>query len=286
MSDNKYVDRRSGQVIDLERDGCELSDWAGQWGRSRFARHPEGFKIFLAPDKLSASDEYADADPYSVERNRDNAFHRRRFEITIDLLRQAVRGQGGVPRVLDLGCGEGHITDAMLKALGQAELTGVDYAVSAIRYAHRQFPGIDFSVADAYEAPFAAGHFDVVVCNNLWEHVPDPLRLLGEMKAMLKPGGCVIMSTPSRYHLGNLLRVLRGKPVQFMSPHHVTEYTVGQVIEQFTYGGFKVEAIVSRPIEAGSWKRALARAVLSPWLKLVGSHHQLEMTAFYLARRS
>ena len=285
MQETKYYDYTANRPLNLESDGCDLAEWNRLCGESRFARHPKGFMVFLPPDKLDVSDEYADADPYGVEQSIDGEFHRRRMDITIDLVQKAVSSVQGTPRILDLGCGQGHLTEAMRQTLNSAEFTGLDYSISAIEYAHDHFPDIDFAVGDAYDGPYSKGYFDVVVCNNLWEHVPDPLHLLSSIKGFLKPDGYVIVSTPSRYRVGNLMRILRGKPVAFMSEHHVTEYTVGQVIEQFAYGGFKVEAISSRPISMGSWKSKLVRKLFAAWVSRVGSHHQLEATVFYLAKK-
>lgn len=161
-------------------------------------------------------------------------------------------------RYSDLWCGQGHITEMIRKALKGAEITGLDYSVSAIAYANEHFPDIDFADGDVYEVPYVHGFFDVVVCNNLWEQVPDPLFPLCRIKRTVKPGGYIIILTPSRYRIGNLVGVLRGKPVVFMSDHHVTEYTVGQVKEQLVYGGFEVKRVFSRPISTGSLKDKIA----------------------------
>lgn len=286
MPEYKYYDYTNDRPLDLQSDGCDLSEWNRLCGDFRFARHPKGFRIFLPPDRLGVSDEYAGSDPYAAEENINSEFQTRRIEITVDLVREAVSRQQNPPQILDLGCGQGHITERIRQALKSAEITGLDYSVSAIEYAHEHFPEIDFAVGDAYESPYARGFFDVVVCNNLWEHVPDPLFLLSKIKRIIRPGGYLVVSTPSRYRIANLERVLKGKPVALMSRHHVTEYTVGQVKEQLRYGGFEVKKILSRPISTGSLKLSVERMVFSKLIAMVGSHHQLEATVFYLAQES
>ena len=286
MQDTKYYTHKHDRPLNLELDGCPLAEWDQLYGKALFATHPKGFRVFLSPDRIAASDEYADSDPYTVEQDIDSAFHRRRKDLTVDLVREAVSSVQRTPRLLDLGCGQGHITEAIRQALHSADVTGLDYSISAIDYAHAHFPAIDFAVGDAYESPYAQGFFDVVVCNNLWEHVPDPLRLLSRIKGTLRPGGYIVLSTPSRYRVANLVRILRGKSVMLMSPHHVTEYTVGQVVEQLAYGGFQVRRILSRPISGGSLKAEVVRRLLAMWMALVGSHHQLEATVFYLAQET
>ena len=123
------------------------------------------------------------------------------------------------------------------------------------------------------------------MCNNLWEHLSDPMLLLSRIKQIIKPGGHLILSTPNRYRLRNLGRILSGKPVIFMSPHHVTEYTIGQVQEQLAYGGFETRRVLSSTIWTGSLKTKVAQWVFSRLISLTGSHHQLGATAFYLGRR-
>jgi 2-polyprenyl-3-methyl-5-hydroxy-6-metoxy-1,4-benzoquinol methylase len=288
MQKIKYYDHQNDRPINIEKDGCYLAEWGGLKGKALFAKHPKGFNIFLSPDKITASDEYKDSDPYTVEQNIDSEFHTRRIELTIDLVREAVSKMQQLqvtPQILDLGCGQGHITEKIRQAISGSECTGLDYSISAIEYAHKHFPQIEFSVGDVYHCPYTKEFFDVVVCNNLWEHVPDPLFLLSKIKCLLKPGGYLIVSTPSRYSLSNLLRILRGKTVVFMSRHHVTEYTVGQVVEQLAVGGFDVRKTLSRAISAWSLKASVAGVVFSMLIKLIGSHHQLESTVFYLAQK-
>jgi 2-polyprenyl-3-methyl-5-hydroxy-6-metoxy-1,4-benzoquinol methylase len=284
LQEAKYYDHKTLRPIDPESDGCDLAQWDRLYGEARFAKHPKGFRVFLSPHRMLTCDEYADSDPYTVELEIASAFHRRRIELTIELAQEAISIVQGIPRILDLGCGQGHITQELYQKLNYTELSGLDCSISAIEYAHDHFHGIDFAVGDAYEAPYTKGYFDLVVCNNLWEHVPDPLHLLSKIKSILKPGGYVIVSTPNRYRVSNLVRILRGKPVTFMSAHHVTEYTVGQVIEQFAYGGFQVNRVASRSISMRSIKGEVARRLFEIYVSLVGSHHRLETTVFYLGK--
>jgi SAM-dependent methyltransferase len=58
----------------------------------------------------------------------------------------------------------------------------------------------DVSVADVYSMahalPFASAVFDIVLCTEMLEHVPDPAAVLSEIRRILKPGGRLIMTTP------------------------------------------------------------------------------------------
>ncbi len=286
---NKYYDWSRHRFL-RETDGCKYEDW-GKSDDISFAIHPKGFRVFLSPSQLEKSNEYSEDDPYTVEQNIDREFHKRRIDATIYLLKLALVESISSPKILDMGCGKGHITAEIQKTFLDAEISGLDYSISAIKYAVENFPGIDFCVADAHNPPYCDNYFDVVVLNNLWEHIPDPLVLLKGISRILKDRGYLILSTPSRYRLSNLLNVLRGRQAVLMSNHHVTEYSVGQVIEQLRWGGIEVKKVYSKPIcnRSKGIKSMIAYQVILPilrtYLKMINSHHSLESTVFFLAEK-
>ncbi|MCH8853186.1 MAG: methyltransferase domain-containing protein [Planctomycetes bacterium] len=256
--------------------------------RAHFWIHPDGFPVFLSGSELRASDEYANGDPYAVGADLESAFQRRRRDVTIQLISENCRSRA---YVLDVGCGEGHITEEIRRVDGVRLVCGLDYSLSAIATAARGSPDIEYCVADAHQLSYSDEFFDVVVCNNLWEHVADPLALLREVGRVVKPRGHVIISTPSRFRFGNILNVLRGRPPELMSRHHITEYTVGQVREQLTSGGFdlvNISSPVIRP-KADGVMSFIAYRVLKPilatYLRRIESEHSLESTVFFVARK-
>ncbi|MBK8401755.1 MAG: class I SAM-dependent methyltransferase [Propionivibrio sp.] len=109
--------------------------------------------------------------------------------MTLKLLEEALRSSSSTPCILDVACGEGVITSEIDKNFPNADVYGIDYSLSAIEAASALHNEIEFAVGDAYRLPYAPESFDVVVLNNIWEHVPDPLRLLEGIKRVIKPGG-------------------------------------------------------------------------------------------------
>lgn len=288
----RYFDIERRRPLTIE-DGCPLDQWLAGQGDARFAIHPDGFPVFLSAAEIDRSDEYREGDPYHAAEGLEKwpAFQNRRLQMTLRILQEALRDASANPGILDVACGEGVITAAIKKEFDEADVCGIDYSMSAIELASRQHEDIDFAVGDAYHLPYAPESFDVAVLNNIWEHVPDPLRLLEGVKRVLKPGGCVIISTPSRYRFRNMVRVCLGMPVVFMSKLHVTEYTVGQVLEQLRFAGMEAK-VFDEPLRgpAGGVLRfiafKLAVPVLRKLLRLLGSHHSPEETVFYLARKA
>ncbi len=93
-------------------------------------------------------------------------------------------------RVLDLGCGNGKTSEALVTA--GAEVTGVDFSPSAIDSCAGRLGGrASFEVADVRRLPFGDGTFDAVVSVHVLEHVPasDVNRASEEIMRVLRKGG-------------------------------------------------------------------------------------------------
>jgi SAM-dependent methyltransferase len=55
--------------------------------------------------------------------------------------------------------------------------------------------GIDL-VCDIVDIPEPDASYDVILCSEVFEHLPDPLKALDEFKRLLKPGGKLILTAP------------------------------------------------------------------------------------------
>lgn len=95
-------------------------------------------------------------------------------------------------RVLDAGCGPGHVA-ACATLLG-AEAVGLDFSKGMLHEAQRRFPNIPFRVGDVEELPMKDCSFDAVLSNIVLFHVTDPARAMSEARRVLKPGGRFVFS--------------------------------------------------------------------------------------------
>lgn len=101
----------------------------------------------------------------------------------------------GTDRVLELGCGKGLLGEQIQKH-SRAQVYGVDISPSGIRIANRR--GVLAKAADLNKRlPFPDSFFDVVMSDQLLEHVYKTDHLLDEIYRILKPGGTVITVTPN-----------------------------------------------------------------------------------------
>jgi SAM-dependent methyltransferase len=106
-----------------------------------------------------------------------------------------------VSSVLDVGCGIGHWTRALSRALpASVRFTGVDREPSWVQIATERAgndPRFEFQVAAAEALPFPKASFDVVTCQCLLMHVAAPERVLAQMTRVVRPGGLVVVAEPT-----------------------------------------------------------------------------------------
>lgn len=80
---------------------------------------------------------------------------------------------GGRTRILDVGCGTGEFTRVLAEA-SEARVVGVDADTDLLSVASDRDSDIETVAGDATRLPFAAGSFDLVVCQALLVNLPDP----------------------------------------------------------------------------------------------------------------
>lgn len=98
--------------------------------------------------------------------------------------------------VLDIACGEGYGTAAMMRR-GAKSVLGIDISEEAVRHATQRY-GVPARVGSAMEIPVEDASVDVVISFETIEHLVDPDLFLEECFRVLRPGGRLVVSTPNR----------------------------------------------------------------------------------------
>lgn len=96
-------------------------------------------------------------------------------------------------RVLDVGCGTGHLSSALLASSGAAEVHGVDLSPAYVDHArrHNPDPRLVFRVGDACALEYADGDFDRVLSMLMLHFVPRGPEAIAEMRRVARPGAIV-----------------------------------------------------------------------------------------------
>ncbi|HEV2753621.1 MAG TPA: methyltransferase domain-containing protein [Solirubrobacteraceae bacterium] len=110
-------------------------------------------------------------------------------------------------KVLDLGCGVGH----SFHLLAPRESVGLDADPRALAGQERETVA-----ADMRALPFEDSTFQAVLSVQSIEHVPDPGRVLGQVRRVMQPGATAVFVTPNRLTFG--------RPDEIIDPYHYIEY--------------------------------------------------------------
>jgi len=110
--------------------------------------------------------------------------------------------------ILDVGCGGGLLSEAL--AAWGGRVMGIDLSGSALAAAraHRENSGLSIDYRQAAAEALAVempGCFDIIVCMELLEHVPEPRSILTACERLAKPGGNIFVATINRTWLARLL---------------------------------------------------------------------------------
>lgn len=97
------------------------------------------------------------------------------------------------PRVLELGCGTGVVTEQLLRH--GAAVTAVDLSEKMLARARRKLAGYEATIVfgDAEDPLFAAHSFDAVICRHLMWTLPEPLLALTRWHRLLATGGRALL---------------------------------------------------------------------------------------------
>ncbi len=129
--------------------------------------------------------------------------------------------------VLDVGCGGGILTEAM--AQQARNVTGIDAGEENINIAslHATESKLDINYIVTTAEDFSKNNidnFDVVICMELLEHVPDPVSIIQACSKMVKPGGHVIFSTLNRNVKAYMFAILTGEYLLKLLPRGTHQY--------------------------------------------------------------
>ncbi|NND70378.1 MAG: class I SAM-dependent methyltransferase [Rhodothermales bacterium] len=143
-------------------------------------------------------------------------------------------------RILDAGCGEGHLSQAFKSSMPHAAIEGIDHSHEAIEYARKQFGDVaSFDQGDIHALPFETNSFDLVVCSQVLEHLDNPEQAITELKRVSR--SYVLISVPLEPYFkffNDISRALRISPdpghVQFWTRKTFPEF-IGKHFEHFEH---------------------------------------------------
>jgi SAM-dependent methyltransferase len=130
--------------------------------------------------------------------------------------------KGTITSAFEIGCGEGYIT-GFIDQMG-IPIIGADVSPRIVEIARRNYPGINFSVLSIYDLHTISTTYDMVVANEVLEHLSNPDEAMKEIKKIARK--YILISVPNEpfFRLANIVRLKYLKDAG-NTPGHVNHWS-------------------------------------------------------------
>jgi len=140
----------------------------------------------------------------------------------------------------EIGCGEGYITNHI--HLMGIPISGADISPRIVEIAQKNYPKIKFSVLSIYNLNTLYTQFDLVVVNEILEHLSNPDSAIEEVKKITKK--YILISVPNEpyFRIANILR-LKYLNDAGNTPGHINHWSKKHIREFLQFHRLKIKKI-------------------------------------------
>jgi 2-polyprenyl-3-methyl-5-hydroxy-6-metoxy-1,4-benzoquinol methylase len=140
----------------------------------------------------------------------------------------------------EIGCGEGYVTHH-IHAMG-IPIAGSDVSSRIIEIAKKKYPDIHFSVLSIYDVGTLPTNYDLIVANEVFEHLSHPDRAIEEVKKMTKK--YILISVPHEpyFRMANIMR-LKYLNDAGNTPGHINHWSKKQLKQFLVSHGLNIKSI-------------------------------------------
>ena len=151
---------------------------------------------------------------------------------------------GQPKKILEAGCGSGNF-GAALKAKFNAEVTGIELFESAAKEAIKKLDKVICGNLEEKIDNAENNYYDLIVFNDVLEHLYDPWSVLKKAAAKLANGGKVVASVPNIRHLYTMFDIVIKKDFKYadagiLDKTHIRFFTKKSIIRIFDECGYKI----------------------------------------------
>lgn len=173
-------------------------------------------------------------------------------------------------RVLEIGCGSGGFRG---NVVGDAEYWGIEPVASAASIAMHRMHKVLVGTFESVSADLPRNHFDLVICNDVIEHMPDHNWFLREIQQFMAPGAVLLASIPNVRYIENLAQLIFARDWKYVESGvldrtHLRFFTRKSLLRVLEQAGWQVQVFQGlNPVRLNrnlrAWPRLLGLMVLS-----------------------
>ncbi|MGH7899308.1 MAG: class I SAM-dependent methyltransferase, partial [Candidatus Binatia bacterium] len=155
----------------------------------------------------------------------------------------------GAKDVLEIGCGRG-VTGKLIQEQLGCRVTGIELHPEVAAEAAKSIARV--IVGDVNDLAID-GRYDAIVASELFEHLADPEKFLRRMKALLRPGGRIVLSVPNVGHYAVVEDLMAGRwdylPIGLLCYTHLRFFTRSTLEDWIARAGFSSHRIIPQTTE-------------------------------------
>jgi 2-polyprenyl-3-methyl-5-hydroxy-6-metoxy-1,4-benzoquinol methylase len=165
-------------------------------------------------------------------------------------------------RVMELGCAEGTFAATVRRRAG-AEVWGIEGDSQAAKHASAVLDHVLVGDADERISELPDAYFDVIICNDVLEHLVNPCVTLTHLRRKLTPDGVVVASIPNIRFTPALTQIVfhRDFPQDdygIFDRTHLRFFTRKSIVRLFKTAGFTMQQMKGINVHSGGFTLLLA----------------------------
>jgi 2-polyprenyl-3-methyl-5-hydroxy-6-metoxy-1,4-benzoquinol methylase len=146
--------------------------------------------------------------------------------------------------VLEIGCGDGNFGELLIKR-GAKEVWGVEFEKDQAVIAEKRITRVLVGDIAEQMKDLPDQYFDVIVCNDVLEHLVDPYSIVNSLRRKLKKNGVVVSSIPNIRYFRNLYDFVFHKNWDYadsgiMDRTHLRFFTCNSIRKMFESNGYEI----------------------------------------------
>ena len=182
-------------------------------------------------------------------------------------------------KVLEVGCAEGNFS---MQLHVDSERWGIEMDEHSAQAARGKLTKVLLGSYDEVVDAIPDDYFDLIICNDVIEHMPDHDWFLRSIRTKLRSSGVLIASLPNVRYIRNLLELLVTKEWRYRSSGildrtHLRFFTCNSIVRTFREHDFVVEQIVGINESRKHLRRFIAGII---WLLTAGYYSDIQYPQF------
>lgn len=172
-------------------------------------------------------------------------------------------------KVLDIGCGEGHFKNNLNTS---CEVWGIEPTSAANVASKNLYKVLNGNYQDVYDQ-LPDNYFDLVVCNDVIEHMNDHDKFLKSIKKKITANGSLVGSIPNVRYIYNLYELMVNKEWFYedtgvLDRTHLRFFTENSLVRTFNEHGYLIEKLhginseLTKPIPKHRPLKAIVKRIL------------------------